>query len=49
MKATPFQSVTDQVTELLRKGMREGRWRGTLPGRNQLAEELGVNHNITRR
>ena len=44
MKSTPFQSVTDQVTELLRKGMREGRWRGTLPGRYQLAEELGVNH-----
>ena len=36
--------VTDQGTELLRKGMREGRWRGTLPGRYQLAEELGVNH-----
>jgi len=44
VKNSSFQSVTDQVTETLRKGILQGRWRGTLPGRNQLAEELGVNH-----
>lgn len=41
MTAKGFASVTDQVTERLRHGMLEGRWRETLPGRKQLAEELG--------
>ena len=39
-----FSSVTDQVTQLLREGLVQGRWRGTLPGRDRLADELGVNH-----
>lgn len=39
-----FSTVTDQVTQLLREGMVQGRWRGTLPGRDRLATELGVNH-----
>ena len=39
-----FSSLTDQVTDLLRQGMAEGRWRETLPGRDQLAEELGCSH-----
>ena len=39
-----LSSLTDQVTELLRQGMVEGRWRGTLPGRDRLAEELGCSH-----
>ena len=28
----------------LREGLREGRWQGSMPGRNRLAVELGVNH-----
>jgi DNA-binding LacI/PurR family transcriptional regulator len=39
-----FSNVTDQVVDLLRDGMLSGRWRGTLPGRDQLAVELGVSH-----
>jgi DNA-binding LacI/PurR family transcriptional regulator len=41
MTSKGFSSVTDQVTERLRQGMVEGRWRGTLPGRKALAAELG--------
>jgi DNA-binding LacI/PurR family transcriptional regulator/DNA-binding transcriptional regulator YhcF (GntR family) len=44
MSNNQFSSLTDQVTELLRNGMLEGRWRGTLPGRDRLAEELGCSH-----
>lgn len=36
--------MTDQVLEVLREGMLSGRWRGTLPGRDRLAKELGVSH-----
>jgi len=39
-----FANVTDQVVNLLREGMLSGRWRDTLPGRDQLAGELGVSH-----
>jgi DNA-binding LacI/PurR family transcriptional regulator/DNA-binding transcriptional regulator YhcF (GntR family) len=39
-----FSNVTDQVVEFLREGMLSGRWRDTLPGRDQLAVELGVSH-----
>jgi DNA-binding LacI/PurR family transcriptional regulator len=39
-----FSNVTDQVVDLLRDGIRSGRWRDTLPGRDQLAGELGVSH-----
>lgn len=39
-----FHSVTEQVVQALRDGLREGRWQGTMPGRNHLAAELGVNH-----
>jgi DNA-binding LacI/PurR family transcriptional regulator len=42
-----FHTVTEQVAQLLRDGMREGRWQGSMPGRNQLAAELGVNHKTT--
>ncbi|QTN32335.1 substrate-binding domain-containing protein [Akkermansiaceae bacterium] len=34
-------TFTDQVTDQLRRGMAEGRWRKTLPGRKKLADELG--------
>ena len=39
-----FANITDQVVDLLREGMLAGRWQGTLPGRDQLANELGVSH-----
>jgi DNA-binding LacI/PurR family transcriptional regulator len=44
MQGNSFSNVTDQVVELLREGMLSGRWQGTLPGRDQLAGELGVSH-----
>lgn len=34
-------SRVDQVVALLRQGIIEGRWRGTLPGRQRLANQLG--------
>lgn len=39
-----FNTVTEQVAQALRDGVSEGRWQGTMPGRNRLAVELGVNH-----
>lgn len=36
--------LTEQVADWLREGIREGRWRGTLPGRYPLAEQLGCSH-----
>lgn len=39
-----FNTVTEQVAQALRDGIREGRWQGTMPGRNRLAAELGVKH-----
>ena len=39
-----FSSVTEQVAQVLRDGLRQGRWRGSMPGRLRLAAELGVNH-----
>ena len=39
-----FSSVTEQVAQVLRDGLQQGRWRATMPGRIQLAAELGVNH-----
>ncbi len=39
-----FSSITEQVARVLREGLRQGRWRGTVPGRIRLAAELGVNH-----
>lgn len=44
MNLKQYSSVTDQVSETLREGILSGRWRWTLPGRNRLARELGVNH-----
>jgi DNA-binding LacI/PurR family transcriptional regulator len=38
-----FRSITTQVTEHLRTHLLQGRWQGALPGRDQLASELGVN------
>lgn len=39
-----FYSVTEQVARTLRDGLRTSRWKHTIPGRNRLATELGVNH-----
>lgn len=44
MASKGFFSVTEQVAQILREGLKHGRWRGTIPGRNRLATELGVNH-----
>jgi DNA-binding LacI/PurR family transcriptional regulator/DNA-binding transcriptional regulator YhcF (GntR family) len=38
-----FRTVTAQVADHLRTALMQGRWRGILPGRNLLANELGVN------
>jgi DNA-binding LacI/PurR family transcriptional regulator len=44
MPSKRFSSVTEQVAQALREGLRQGRWRGSMPGRITLAAELGVNH-----
>lgn len=44
MSRKSFSSVTDQVTQRLREGMMEGRWKETLPGRDRLALDLGCSH-----
>lgn len=43
MKIIRFQSKVDQVVEHLRSEMQRGRWGASMPGRNQLAKELGIN------
>lgn len=42
----PFRisSVTEQVVDHLRRQIQRGRWSGLMPGRHELAAELGVNH-----
>lgn len=42
-----FTSMAEQVAQHLRDGLRQGHWRGSMPGRIQLAAELGVNHKTT--
>jgi LacI family transcriptional regulator len=43
--STPsFLTLADQVTEHLRSEILRGRWSGSLPGKHQLAAELGVNN-----
>jgi biotin operon repressor len=37
-------SVAEQAAEFLRTQILRGQWRGTMPGRHELAEELGINH-----
>ena len=44
MTRRPFVSITEQVSEALLDGIRQGRWRDELPGRVALAAQLGVNH-----
>lgn len=42
MPGFPFPSITQQVAAHLEKELRRGRWKGAMPGRNQLVKELGV-------
>lgn len=42
MDAMRFHSITEQVAAHLGNQLRRGRWRDTMPGRSQLAGELGV-------
>ncbi len=44
MSKGSFPRVVDQVVETLREGMLGGRWRGSLPGRDRLAIQLGISH-----
>lgn len=43
MAMVRFKSKVEQVTEYLREEMTLGRWGDQMPGRHELAEELGVN------
>ncbi|MBL9117011.1 MAG: substrate-binding domain-containing protein [Verrucomicrobiaceae bacterium] len=44
MSTPSFLTLSDQVTEHLRSEILRGRWSGALPGKHQLAAELGVNN-----
>lgn len=44
MSTPSFLTLADQVTEHLRSEIQRGRWSSTLPGKHQLAAELGVNN-----
>jgi DNA-binding LacI/PurR family transcriptional regulator len=44
VRTPSFLSITDQVAEHLRSEILRGRWSATLPGKHQLADELGVNN-----
>ena len=44
MNPINFLTIADQVAEHLRGEILRGRWRGSLPGKHQLAAELGVNN-----
>lgn len=43
MSAPEFIAIADQVAAHLQAEISRGRWSGDLPGRNQLAAELGIN------
>jgi DNA-binding LacI/PurR family transcriptional regulator len=44
MSAPNFLTIADQVAEHLRGEIQRGRWNDALPGKHQLAAELGVNN-----
>ena len=44
MASSEFSSITEQVTSHLRQELAKGRWLTTVPGRNNLAKDLGVSH-----
>ena len=41
MQRSPFLPITEQVAAYLGEELRRGRWKGAMPGRNQLVRELG--------
>ena len=43
MSEQHFLSIAEQVAEHLREEIIRGRWSGIMPGKNMLAEELGIN------
>ncbi len=43
MQIVRFQSKVEQTAEHLRVEMQRGRWGALMPGRNQLAKDLGIN------
>ena len=43
MPKKPFLSISQQAVDHLRKEILHGRWSQTMPGRQRLAEELGLN------
>ncbi len=45
MATLKTSTVTEQTAAHLREELRKGRWSGLMPGRHQLARELGVSHN----
>lgn len=44
MKPGEFLTIADQAAEYLRAEIRRGRWIGFMPGKHQLAAELGLNN-----
>lgn len=44
MGSVNFLTITDQVAAHLRAEIQRGRWSGSLPGKHQLAAELGINN-----
>lgn len=44
MAEVRFLTITEQVTEHLRRELERGRWAGLMPGKHQLATELAVNN-----
>lgn len=48
MSQPRYKTLTEQVADEIRKRIQDGRWTGSLPGREKLAAELGVNHKTCR-
>lgn len=42
MESLQARTVSEQVAAHMRDGIRQGRWKGAMPGRDRLAAELGV-------
>lgn len=49
MSLSRFSSIAEQVADLLRMGIDNGRWQQTMPGRKRLALELRVSHKTIER
>lgn len=44
MKEFRITSISEQAADFLREQILRGRWSGEMPGRHELAVELGINH-----